>query len=46
MMIAALTINADGSFALAGASQSVDGDISGHHGTILTDLWLLKFTDQ
>jgi len=44
--IAALTKNADGSFAFAGASQSVDGDISGHHGTILTDLWLLKFTDQ
>lgn len=44
--IAALTINTDGSYAFAGSSQSVDGDVSGHHGSILTDFWVLKFTDK
>ena len=44
--ITALKKNANGSYSAAGASQSIDGDISGHHGSILTDFWLIQFLDQ
>jgi hypothetical protein len=44
--ITALKKNDNGSYSAAGASQSIDGDISGHHGSILTDFWLIQFLDQ
>lgn len=44
--ISAITVTPAGNYAFAGASQSVDGDINGHHGSVLTDFWLLKFNDQ
>jgi len=34
----------DGGFMVAGWTDSYDGDVTGHHGTSSSDIWLLKLT--
>jgi hypothetical protein len=44
--IGAMAAGADGSYALAGLSNSVNGDVSGYQGNVVSDAWILKFQDQ
>ena len=41
--LASIKLTPDGGYILAGTSNSVDGDVTGHHGTtIFPDVWVVK----
>jgi hypothetical protein len=44
--IEAMAMGTDGSYVVAGFSNSQDGDVTGYQGHIVSDAWILKFKDQ